>query len=154
MAVERNPHAPTEAGTHPTARWEHFDHGADIGVRGRGRTMGEAFAQAALAMTGAITDPAGIEAAIPVAISCAAPDAEILLVDWLNALVFEMAERRILFGRFEVAIEGTSLTATAWGEAVDRTRHDPAVEVKGATFTELSVRSDGEGWLAQCVVDV
>jgi SHS2 domain-containing protein len=80
---------------------------------------------------------------------------EHLLVDWLNALVYEMATRRMLFGAFVVAIEGPQLKATAWGEPVDRVRHEPAVEVKGATYTSLCVerRSDGM-WLAQCVVDV
>ena len=76
-------------------------------------------------------------------------------MDWLNALVYEMATRRMLFAAFVVAIEGPQLKATAWGEPVDRVRHEPAVEVKGATYTSLCVerRSDGT-WLAQCVVDV
>jgi SHS2 domain-containing protein len=47
------------------------------------------------------------------------------------------------------------LRATAWGEPVEVTRHQPAVEVKGATYTELRVqRTEDGGWLAQCVVDV
>ena len=37
-------------------RWEHFPHGADIGIRGIGRSKNEAFEQAALAMTQVITD--------------------------------------------------------------------------------------------------
>ncbi len=76
-------------------------------------------------------------------------------MDWLNALVYEMATRRMLFGAFVVAFEGPRLKATAWGEAVDRARHEPAVEVKGATYTSLRVERRGDGmWLAQCVVDV
>ena len=43
------------------ARWEHFAHGADVGVRGRGASKAEAFAQAALAMTAVVADPAGVE---------------------------------------------------------------------------------------------
>jgi SHS2 domain-containing protein len=137
-----------------TERWEHFDHGADIGVRGRGRDKAAAFAAAALAMTAVITEPADVRSSEPVAISCEAPDDELLLVDWLNALVFEMATRRMLFRRFDVTIEGGRLTATAWGEPVDVARHRPAVEVKGATLTAASVTArDGE-WTAQCVIDV
>jgi tRNA nucleotidyltransferase (CCA-adding enzyme) len=61
----------------------------------------------------------------------------------------------MLFGRFDVRIADGVLTAKAWGEAVDRARHEPAVEVKGATYTALSVaRLDDGRWLAQCVVDV
>jgi SHS2 domain-containing protein len=91
----------------------------------------------------------------PVEIYAEAPDSEALLVDWLNALVYEMAVRRMVFGRFDVRIDGTALQATAWGEPVDRERHRPAVEVKGATYTELKVYRDASGaWIAQCVVDV
>lgn len=137
-----------------TGRWEHFAHGADIGVRGFGATKAEAFEQAALALMNVIVDTSSVAVRERVGIECAAPDDELLLADWLNALIYEMAERSVLFARFDVRIDGTRLTAWAYGEAVDRERHHPAVEVKGATYTELSVRRQGDGWLAQTVVDV
>lgn len=135
--------------------WEHFPHQADMGIRGVGPTREAAFGQAALAMTAIVTDPEKVAADIAVTISCEAPDDELLLVDWLNALILEMASRHMLFSRFEVNLEGRNLNASAWGEAVDPERHQPAVEIKGATYTELKVaqRDHGE-WLAQCVVDV
>ncbi|MEW5966880.1 MAG: archease [Pseudomonadota bacterium] len=137
------------------ARWEHFPHRADMGVRGVGPTLAAAFEQAALAMTAVITDPAGVAAVEGVEIECEAPDDELLLVDWLNALILEMAARGLLFGRFDVRIEGHRLHATAWGERVEPARHQPAVEIKGATYTELGVEQDAAGhWLAQCVIDV
>lgn len=135
--------------------YETFAHEADIGVRGTGATLAEAFAGAALAMASVICDPALVAAREPVAIECAAPDDELLLVDWLNALVYEMATRHMLFSRFEVGIDDHRLTATAWGEAIEAARHQPAAEIKGASFCELAVRRRDDGsWLAQCVVDV
>jgi len=136
------------------ARWELFPHQADIGVRGYGATQAEAFEQAALALTAVIADPAEVSSVESVRISCEAPDAELLLADWLNRLVYEMATRNMLFGRFEVKLQGDRLDAQAWGEPIDAARHRPAVEVKGATYTELKVREQDGGWLAQCVVDV
>lgn len=141
------------------AAWQTFPHEADVGVRGTGATLAEAFAGAATAMTAAICDPATVAAREEVPIECAAPEAELLLLDWLNALVFEMATRRMLFARFDVGIApedgGLRLRATAWGEAVDVARHEPAAEVKGASFCELKVMQQRDGrWLAQCVVDV
>ncbi len=135
--------------------FENFAHDADIGVRGRGPSLAEAFANAALALTSVITEPALVREALAVEIRCEAADPEALLFEWLNALVFEMATRRVLFARFEVAIEGGTLHAQAFGEPVDVSRHEPAVEVKGATWTGLHValRTDGE-WVAECVVDV
>jgi tRNA nucleotidyltransferase (CCA-adding enzyme) len=139
----------------PAGRWEHFSHEADMGVRGFGATREEAFEQAALALTGVITDVASVRAENPVDIACEAPDDEILFADWLNAIVYEMATRRMLFGRFEVAFSDHGLKAKAWGETVDVERHRPAVEVKGATYTELKVGKNAAGeWFAQCVVDV
>lgn len=137
-----------------SARWEHFSHDADIGVRGYGETKSQAFEQAALALSAVITEPACIEPREAVAIQCEAPDDELLLADWLNQLVFEMATRNMLFGRFAVKLEGSRLKATAWGEATEPARHRPAVEVKGATYTELRVALQDGLWLAQTVVDV
>lgn len=135
--------------------WEHFAHGADIGVRGAGSTLAEAFEQAALALTAVVTEPSRIASSTTVEVECAAPDPELLLVDWLNRIVFEMAVGRRLFGAFEVSIDGTQLRGRLHGEPVDVARHRPAVEVKGATMTALSVaRGDDGRWIAQCVVDV
>jgi len=136
-------------------RWEHFEHAADVGVRGLGHTRAEAFEQTAVAMTAAITDPALVRLLTHVEIICQDDDEELLLIDWLNALVYEMAIRRMLFGRFSVRLDGRSLTGIAEGEPIDVRRHRPAVEVKGATLTELKVAQLADGsWLAQCVVDV
>jgi tRNA nucleotidyltransferase (CCA-adding enzyme) len=136
-------------------RWEHFRHEADIGVRGFGATREAAFEQAALALTAVLTDPAEVAPRMPVRITCNAPEDALLFCDWLNALIYETATRHMLFSRYEVSIVDGRLEATAWGEPVDIGRHRPAVEIKGATYTELDVRrlADG-GWLAQCVVDV
>ena len=137
------------------SHWEHFPHGADIGVRGIGRTKAEAFEQAAVALTAVITDPAVVIARREVAIECEAADSEVLLVDWLNALIYEMAVNGMMFCRFAVRLEGNRLHGMAWGEEVDIARHEPAVEVKGATYTSLFVGQNPDGaWVAQCVVDV
>jgi len=137
-----------------TARWEHFPHGADIGVRGCGVTKGEAFEQAALAMTAVVADPATVAPRAAVAIRCEAPDDELLFAEWLNALIYEMSTRKMLFSRFAVRFDGPLLTGEAWGEPVDVARHRPAVEVKGATYTELRVAHHADEWVAQTVVDV
>lgn len=135
--------------------WELFSHEADIGVRGIGESKDAAFEQTAVAMTAVITSPENVTAEREVKVTCEAPDDELLLVDWLNALVYEMATRGMLFGRFEVHTENGTLHGRAWGERVDREKHQPAVEVKGATYTGLHVGRDANGaWVAQCVVDV
>jgi SHS2 domain-containing protein len=135
--------------------WEHFPHGADIGLRGRGATLGAALAAVATALAAVVTDPAGIAPRVPVQVRCSAPTPDFLLLDWLNALIYEMATRAMVFSRFDIVADATSLEATAWGEPVDIERHQPAVEVKGATLTALGLAQAPDGdWVAECVVDV
>ena len=147
-----------------TPHWEHFEHQADIGVRGFGNSPQQAFEQAALAMSAIITDLSLVETREEVTLSCEEDDQELLLADWLNALVYEMSTRKMLFSRFKVEIDNGRLRASAWGEVTDVKRHQPAVEIKGATYTELAVKKipapecehhnlPGQR-LAQCVVDV
>lgn len=135
--------------------WEHFSHKADMGIRGIGQTKAAAFEQAALAMTAIITELEKIEPRYKIEISCKADDDEILFVDWLNKIIYEMDRRKMLFSRFEVKIDNGNLDATAWGENIDLKKHTPTVEVKAATYSELRVYKDKNGNLvAQCVVDV
>lgn len=137
------------------SRWELFDHGADIGVRGWGPTKSAAFEQAALALTAAVTDPACVAPKVTVLIGCEARDDEALLAEWLNAIVFEMSVRRMLFARYHVDLNDGHLRGSASGEATSPERHQPAVEVKGATYTMLRVERQADGgWMAQTVVDV
>jgi SHS2 domain-containing protein len=136
-------------------RWEHFEHQSDIGVRGLGHSREEAFAQAAQALTAVVTDPTLVVPRESVRVSCQASDDEMLLVEWLNAIVYEMATRGMIFGRFTVALQGMLLDGKMEGEPIDVQRHQPAVEVKAATVSGLSVGRDEAGvWTAQCVVDV
>jgi SHS2 domain-containing protein len=139
----------------PTSFWEHFPHGADVGIRGVGRTREEAFSQAGAALTSIVCDLEVVRPRVVSEVTCRAPTTELLFVDWINAIVYAMATDHMVFREFTVRIDDTELRAHLKGEPIDPVRHQPAVEVKGATHTLLSVtkRSDGR-WVAQCVVDV
>ena len=137
-----------------TPHWEHFEHQADIGVRGVSDTLAGAFEQAALAMSAIITEVSLIEARDKISIICEEADQELLFADWLNALIFEMSTRNMLFSQFEVSVNDGHLKASVWGEPIDVKRHQPTVEIKGATYTELAVYKSENQWIAQCVVDV
>lgn len=138
-----------------TPYWEHFEHGADIGIRGLAPTLTQAFEQAALAMTAVICNPEQVATTQTVTINCQATDDELLLLDWINELVYQIAVHGFLFSRYQVTIQNGVLAATASGETVDLQKHQPAVEIKGATFTELRVYQRADDlWVAQCVVDV
>ena len=135
--------------------WEHFEHDADIGLRASASSREGLFEAMAEALTALITDPGRVRAEESVSIRCEAPDDALLLIDWLNALIYEMATRNMLFSDWQVTFHGEVLEAVARGERVDRVRHEPVVEAKGATYTSLAVSRDNAGtWHGQCVVDV
>jgi len=138
-----------------TARWEHFEHQADIGIRGYGSTLQEAFAQAALAMSSVVTELDKIGNKECINIECDAPEYDLLFVDWLNEIIYAMATRRMLFCDFKVQIQDQHLQAKICGETANQKKHQPAVEIKGATFTELKVyKNEDDEWVAQAIVDV
>jgi SHS2 domain-containing protein len=135
--------------------WEHFPHQADMGIRGCGASKEEAFEQAALALTAVVTELERVETRTGITIQREETDDELLFAEWINAIIYEMSTRRMLFSRFRVVFKGHVLLGEAWGEPVDVLKHQPAVEVKGATYTALQVRQEAGGtWIAQCVVDV
>lgn len=135
--------------------WEHFHHQADIGIRGVGETLPEAFSQAAIALTAVITDPELVFSREDVQISCSSAENDFLFFDFINELIYQTATKRMLFCEFELEIQEFSLTGIARGEAIDQKRHQPAVEIKAASMNGLEVRQQEQGWwVAQCVVDV
>jgi len=137
--------------------WEHYSHTADMGIRGFGATMEEAFAAAALAMTAISVDPETIQQNEKVEIVCESAcggDYDLLFIDWLNSIIYEMATGEMVFGRFEVHIEGDRLTGKAWGEKLDLSRHDPGAEIKGTSYSDLEVLQKDGKWMAQCIIDI
>lgn len=134
--------------------WRHFAHMADVGVIGYGPTPHWAFEQAARAMTAVITDER-IDLPDYATVFCEGTSLDDLFFAWLNAVAYEMAVRGMIFGDFVVRLADGRLCAAAYGEAIDQKRHQPACEVKGATYTELRVAQSRNGvWTAQCVIDV
>ena len=135
-------------------KYETFDHEADIGIRGFGATIAEAFENTAVALYSVMVNVHQVKPEERRNVTASAPDRELLLVEWLNALLSLSDIERMVFSKFEVKINGTSLIGKAWGEMLDRERHQAHVEVKGATYHMLSVQERDNGYVAQCVVDV
>jgi SHS2 domain-containing protein len=136
-----------------TARFDYFDHDADIGIVGYGSTVEAAFESAALATFSIMGDVGLVETSQHLAVEFVEDDVEIALVRLLNELLAQARLRRILLGEFRVAREGPIWRCLAHGGPWPATA-DPGVEVKGATMTGLSVASNDGEWTARCVVDV
>jgi SHS2 domain-containing protein len=134
--------------------WEHFSHQADIGIKATADSISKAFEDAALALTAIVTELKKVDVAECVEIECSAEDDELLLVNWLSSIIYEMDVRKMLFSRFEVQIENLTIHAKIWGEKINQIKHSPAVEPKAVTYNQLSVKEENGKWNVQCVIDV
>ena len=138
-------------------RFETFEHGADIGVRGVAPSLEGAFAQAARAVFSIMAEEVPQRGPREwMAVECASFDLEGLLVAWLNELISLAHLRGLLFWEFRLRVdrEGLRLQGEAGGWPLALLPGGLGVEVKGATFTEAAVERRGGLWVAQCVVDV
>jgi len=133
--------------------YEYFEHLADVGIVGRGRSLEEAFAEAAKAMFNLMVDIEAVNPIKTIEVECEAENEEELFVEWLNALLAEASINNMVFSQFEVRIENGKLAGLARGEELDLERHEARTEVKAATYSQLRIIRDGE-FVAQCVVDV
>ena len=137
--------------------FELLDHTADVGLRARATSLGEAFEQAALGLTALMVDPGAVRPKERIEIHFEAADLDRLLVQWLSRLLAERDLSGRVFGRTNVKIdpdEPTHLSAELWGEPLDRSRHETRLEVKGVSYLGLNVERTSDGWTIECVLDV
>lgn len=137
--------------------YEYFDHRADIGVRGIGSTLEEAFQEAAKAMFGVMGNIGKVGDRKSIDIECDADDETGLLVEFLNKLLSEADINDMFFSDFSVKIEKGKkfrLIGKAFGEKRDADKHELKLEVKAATYSNAKVEKQKGKFIAQCVVDV
>ena len=148
--------------------YETFEHTADLGLRVRAADLNQLFVEAAQALFSAIVDDlTTVDPKQRIDVNLQGDDRSYLLFDWLNELLYRFDTEHLLFGKFEVRISSepgalatgsrsSSLTvgASAWGEPLDPSRHSLAHEVKAITYHGLRVEKEGDGWLAEVIVDI
>jgi len=131
----------------------YFEHGADVGIVGRGATIEQAFEDAARATFAIMTDLDAVHPIETVNLELEEADNELALVRWLNLLLGLARERGLALGQFHLERDGMRWRGTASGEPW-RAALERGVEVKGATLTMLEVKKTAGGWEARCIVDV
>ena len=135
--------------------FETFDHTADLGLRVRAADLDTLFAEAATALFSTIVeDLATVRPVRQIDIELPKDEPDYLLFDWLKALLYHFDAEHFLFARFEVRVDETGLKATAWGEPLDRSRHELSHEVKAITYHGLRVEKTADGYLAEVIVDI
>lgn len=138
----------------PTDNENYFDHEADIGIIGRGKSITDAFVAAATSTFAIMADLASIQPKQSVQIDFEESDQELALTIWLNELINQSRCTGIIFTKFELQHDNNHWHGQAWGEPW-KDEFVRGTEVKGATLTMLSVKQiDKSNWEARCVVDV
>ena len=122
--------------------YELIDHTADVGIKAHGKTLSEAFENAAKGMFDIITDSSEIESIGQYNIELEAPDLEQLLVDWLSELLFLNSAKNLVFGFFKIDLDekNKKLTAKVFGEKFDLSKHKIGAEIKAVTYHMLEVK--------------
>lgn len=135
--------------------YEFFDHTADLGIHVETAKLDDIYAEAAEALFAVIADePETIRTSETRHYQVAGDDRAILLFDWLRTLLLAFETEGWLLRRCQAAVGDAGLTATAWGEPYDPERHPLGHEVKAITYHGLTVERQGNGWLAEVIVDI
>ena len=124
-----------------------------MGLVAYGKSLAEAFANAAYGLFSLIVEPNKVKKKESRKVTVQAQDAESLLFNWINELIYIFEVERLLFKSFDITeFTGQSLEATCWGEKYDPSRHQLRTGVKSATYHMLKV--DGEKNRVQVIFDV
>lgn len=135
--------------------YEVIDHTADVGIVVRAATLPDLFETAAEGMFSFIVDPAGVENRAWLERRVEAEDLEGLLVAWLNDLLTVLAAEAFVPRVFVVdEVSERRVRATIHGEPVDPSRHRFRLDVKAATYHQLQVTRQDDGWTARIIFDV
>jgi len=121
--------------------FELIDHTADVGVKAYGKTLSEAFENAAKGMFFVIADNSEIENTGQYDIELEADNLEQLLVDWLSELLFLSSANNVIFGFFKVDLDEkkNKLSAKVFGEKFNISKHKAGTEIKAVTYHMLEV---------------
>jgi len=134
-------------------RFRLIEHTADTGLIAYGDNLAEAFANAAYGLFSIITELNKVRKVESRLVAVNAEDAESLLFNWINQLIYVFEVEHLLFKRFDITeFTEHSLKSTCWGERYEPSRHQLKLGVKSATYHMLTV--DGEKNRVQVIFDV
>ena len=140
------------------AGYRFLDHMTDAVIEAHGDSLEDAFEQAAMGLVDTMVDVAGVRPETAIEREAEGHDLESLLFDWLDKVMLLLVADGIAMSEFSVTIRkkggGYSLSGIAKGEKLDLSRHNYKVEIKAVTYHEMSVRQDGERFVARFLLDL
>lgn len=136
-------------------RYEQIPHTADIAIRAYGKDLKELFTNAAYGMFDIIADLSGLEKSVSIDVNLNAPSSEDLLISWLDELLYNFYTKGIIFFEFDIVdISDTRIMAHVHGRHVGENRNRLKTEIKAATYHELKINENSEGYSVEIIFDV
>jgi SHS2 domain-containing protein len=135
--------------------WEDLGHTADVGLRVRGASAEEALGRLVLAFGTLVTGGAPADPVREEVLSVrGGPGLAGTAVALLRELLFRLATERLVPVEVEVrsADEGAAVAAVRFGRH-DPARHAEGADVKAVTWHAARLEREGDGWVAQLVLD-
>jgi SHS2 domain-containing protein len=134
--------------------FQFIDHTADVGIQVSAPSLEGLFETAGLAFTELVTSADSLDCRTERRFKLQEDDIEILLVSWLQELLYLLDTEGLIFGRFQVKLQDSSLEAAAWGDVFDPDVHEMRTEIKAITYHQLEVVKSEDGWQAQVIFDI
>jgi SHS2 domain-containing protein len=132
-----------------------LEHPADMGIEAYGANLGEAFEQAAMALTSIILDPSNIEHRESRIIELSASDHEHLLVKWLADVLYLYDGQDFVGKRFEIRdLSPSHMRAEIFGEPFDPKKHKTRMDVKAITYHQILVEETPAGGRVRVYLDI
>jgi len=128
-------------------------HTADVKIRARAPTLETLFSDACDALM-LVMYGSSRKGTIKKEITITSADIDSLLLDFLSEVLFVSEVEGMVFSKADVKIDGLNLYAELKGEPFNRKRHAKGTEVKGISYSGLSIRHDANGFMVDILFDV
>lgn len=140
--------------------FEFLEHTADAYIAAYGRSLVEAFENAALAMFETMTDTDDVECKHEDTIEAEGEDEYSLLYSWLEGLLVKFEVENMLYSKFKVlSIERgddgkLKLKARICGEPFDPEKHKQKVGIKAVTYHRMEIIKGPEKVIIRFILDI
>ncbi len=134
-------------------KYKFLEHTADVKFQAYGKTLEEAFTNAALATAETMTKKTKIEQKIKWKIDASGKDLPSLLYNFLEELLFLLDVEDFLLSKvLKIKIKGEELEAEVTGDKASN--YKITNDVKAITYNEMYVKEKDGKWVCQAVLDV
>jgi SHS2 domain-containing protein len=142
-----------------TEKFEFLEHTADVYIRAHGKTMEEAYENAALAMFETMTDTDKIAQAQQQTLEVEAEDQYGLLYNWLEALLVKFEVEGMFYSKFQISnwketSETFKFKAAVWGEKFTPQKHPQKVGVKAVTYHRMMIIREKDRVVLEFILDI